>query len=147
MHPFGIEIVVEHALVGLAEGTGVDQGEISGTLPAGVQVRPHRGQACTPRLAHEGSPVLGIDPLGEPEGLQALEAAGRLNALNIIAPLLWADRVGGVEQSAGAEHRVEVGFGAALQDLLGGLAALLEAGAVVHLDVLAHVVPGEDRQE
>src|SRR5215211_315493 len=113
-----------------------------------MQVRAHLGQALLPCLAHESFPLFsGLDALGVAQSLEALEAAAWLYARYVVAPLFSGDRVGGVEESAGAEHHIEVGFGATLYGFLGSLGDLIEADMVLRLDVLLDVVVGEQREE
>src|SRR5829696_284774 len=143
----GVQVVVEHVLVSLAEGTGVCYREVRATFPAGIQVGPQLGQAFLPCTPCESLSTLGRDVLGVAEGLEALEVAARLYAFDVVPPLLTIDRLTSVEEPAGAQHSVEVGFRAALYGLLGSLGGLVEAKAVLGRDVVADVVGGEEREE
>ena len=94
-------------------------------------------------LSREGFPLIWLHTLGIAQRLQTLKTFVWLYALHVVVPLLTRDRSAGVEEPAGAKHRIEVGFGAVLYSLLGSLGCLIEAKAILRLDVLADVEVGE----
>src|SRR5215211_5960691 len=147
MRGFGVEVVVEPALVGRVEWSGVGYGEVGTTLPTGNEIGLQRGQVLLPRPARINLALLRFHSLCIAQGLEALETFVWLYALYVVVPLPTGDRLASVKEPAGTKHRVEVGSGPAFDSLLDGLGCIVEAGAGLRLHVLANVVVGEGRKE
>ena len=142
-----VGVLVYHAQVGLVRGGDQRERKVGGTLPAGVQVRPHLRQPLSPGLPGESLPLLGPYVPGEAERLQALEPALGLYALDVALPLFALDRLAGQKHAAGAEQRVEVSIRPPVHGRLRSLDGLIETDPVLRLDRLAHVVPGQPREQ
>src|SRR5215216_2225755 len=147
VHRIGVEVVVESFLISGVKGTDVGYREVHPAFATRNQVGLKGGYTLPLRSSRKGFPLLRVHTLGIAEGLQALKTFVRLYALHVVVPLLASDRLAGVEEPAGTKHSIEVGFGAPLYGLLGGLGGLVEPETVLCLDVLAHVVVGEGCKE
>src|SRR5215212_6697147 len=100
-HPvrgLGVVVMAEHVSVCLVERASVDYREVRGPFPARGQIGMQFGEALLPRALREGLSLIGLHALSVTQGLEAPEVAVRFYALDIVVPLLTADRLASVEE-------------------------------------------------
>ena len=142
-----VVVVVDHVEVGLVQGCDEREGKVGGTLPAGMEVRPHLRPPLFFGLLEKIRPLFGLNVPGEAERLKPFEPGLGLYAFDVALPLFALDRVAGEEHAAGAEERVEVSVGPPVHGRPGSLHGLVEADVVLLLDSPPHVVPGQPREQ
>jgi hypothetical protein len=138
--------VVDQVEVGPVQGRDERERKVGGTLPAGIEVRPHLGPPMFSGLPLEVLQLVGAHVPGETERLKPLEPGLGLYAVDVALPLFALDRVASEEHAACPEERVEVGVGPPVHGRPRGLHGLIEADVVLLLYRRPHVVPGQPRE-